>query len=95
MTDTHKRLITTISEIENIDKRIVYLTEKRKKLMDKRKKLEEEELLEVVRHNGADVNMLNDDLSLGKLLRENNISTDDIMDFIINQNKNKPEDTEE
>ena len=74
MTDIHQRICAVSKEIEKTDNRIDYLTQKRKKLEIRKKTLENEELLEIIRTNGANVTTLSDDLLLGKLIRENNIT---------------------
>ena len=89
MTDIHQRICAVSKEIEKTDNRIDYLTQKRKKLEIRKKALENEELLEIIRTNGANVTTLSDDLLLGKLIRENNITANDIIEMVfVTQQKN-------
>ena len=79
-------------KIETIDARISDIDEKMKKLLlqkkdleKQKKEIEEQEILSVVRNNGATAETLGDDLALAKLLRENNLTKEDILELVAPQ----------
>lgn len=91
-----------MSDIKNkislIDRKVAVIDEKMKQLMlqkedliQQKKDLEEQEILDVVRNSGASAESLSGDLELVKLLKENNLTRDDIMELIApTQNTESP-----
>lgn len=73
------------ARISDIDEKMKKLLLQKKDLEKQKKELEEQEILSVVRNNGATAETLNDDLALAKLLRENNLTKEDILELVAPQ----------
>ncbi len=85
------------NKISSIEKKIVAIDEKMKQLMlqkkdllQQKKELEEQEILDVVRSNGASAESLSGDLELVRLLKDNNLTKDDIMEMIAPSQNTEP-----
>ena len=57
----------------------------KKDLLQQKKELEEQEILDVVRSNGASAESLNSDLELVRLLKDNNLTKEDILELVAPQ----------
>lgn len=82
MTDSNQK-------IEMLKKRIDFIDEKMKNLLVQKKEFEkqikdirEQEILNAVRESGIEIETLTDDLALAKILRENNLTKNDILELI-------------
>lgn len=80
------------NKISSIDKKVAVIDEKMKQLMlqkkdllQQKKELEEQEILDVVRSNGASAESLNSDLELVRLLKDNNLTKEDILELVAPQ----------
>lgn len=81
--------MTVKQKADQITKRIAAIDEKMKQLLLQKKELEkqlrdmeEQEILSVVRNNGVNIETLNSDLALARLLRENNLTREDILELV-------------
>lgn len=69
-------------KLESINKKIKSLTSQKKDLEKQIKDIEEREFINIIRKNGCTVPTLTDDLALAQLLRENNLTQNDVMELI-------------
>ena len=80
---TVKQKVETLrNRISGIDERMKQLLMQKKDLEKQIREIEEQEILSVVRSNGTDIETLNNDLALAKLLRENNLTREDILELV-------------
>lgn len=82
MADVGKKIDALTARISEIDDKIKKLAQQKKEFEKQLKELNEQEIVKAVKDNGIDVATLNDDLALIKLLRENNLSKEDLLDLI-------------
>ena len=82
MADVGKKINVLTSRISEIDDKMKKLAQQKKEFEKQLKELNEQEIVKAVKDNGIDVATLNDDLALIKLLRENNLSKEDLLDLI-------------
>lgn len=89
MPDTQQKIDVLKAKINAIDEKMKTLLLQKKDLERQIKDIEEQEILNVVRINGANIMTLSDDLALAKILRDNNITQKDIFELIsLDNNKN-------
>ena len=86
--------INSDSKIENLKRKISAIDEKMKSLLLQKKdyerqvkEIEQDEFMSIIYQNGYTISTLKNDLQLAKLLKENDISQDDILE-LIGGNKN-------
>lgn len=79
-------------KLANIDKRVEAIDEKMKQLMlqkkdllQQRKDIEEQEILSVVRSNGSSLDTIDSDMAIVKLLKDNNLTKEDILELVAPQ----------
>ena len=82
MADVGKKIDALKARISEIDEKMKKLAQQKKEFEKQLKELNEQEIIKAVKDNGIDVATLNDDLALIKLLRENNLSKEDLLDLI-------------
>ena len=82
MADVGKKIDALTARISEIDDKIKKLAQQKKEFEKQLRELNEQEIVKAVKDNGIDVATLNDDLALIKLLRENNLSKEDLLDLI-------------
>ncbi|MEE1173380.1 MAG: hypothetical protein U0K87_13620 [Ruminococcus sp.] len=82
MADVGKKINVLTSRISEIDDKMKKLAQQKKEFEKQLKELNEQEIVKAVKDNGIDVATLNDDLALIKLLRDNNLSKEDLLDLI-------------
>ena len=82
MADVGKKIDALKARISEIDDKIKKLAQQKKEFEKQLRELNEQEIVKAVKDNGIDVATLNDDLALIKLLRENNLSKEDLLDLI-------------
>ena len=82
MADVGKKIDALTARISEIDNKMKKLAQQKRDLEKQLKELNEQEIIKAVKDNGIDVATLNDDLALIKLLRENNLSKEDLLDLI-------------
>ena len=82
MADVGKKIDALTARISEIDDKMKKLAQQKRDLEKQLKELNEQEIIKAVKDNGIDVATLNDDLALIKLLRENNLSKEDLLDLI-------------
>lgn len=82
MADVGKKIDVLKARISEIDKKMRKLAQQKKEFETQLKELNEQEIVKAVKDNGIDVATLNDDLALIKLLRDNNLSKEDLLDLI-------------
>lgn len=82
MADVGKKIDVLKARISEIDKKMRKLAQQKKEFETQLKELNEQEIVKAVKNNGIDVATLNDDLALIKLLRDNNLSKEDLLDLI-------------
>lgn len=82
MADTKQKIETLKIRISGIDEKMKQLLLQKKDIEKQIKEIEENEILSVVRSNGATFETLNDDLALAKILRENNLTKQDILELV-------------
>ena len=82
MADVGKKINVLTSRISEIDDKMKKLAQQKKEFEKQLKELNEQEIVKAVKDNDIDVATLNDDLALIKLLRENNLSKEDLLDLI-------------
>lgn len=82
MADVGKKTKVLEARIAECDEKMKKLAQQKRELEKQLKELNEQEIVKAVKDNGIDVATLNDDLALVKLLRENNLSKEDLLDLI-------------
>lgn len=82
MADVGKKIDALTARISEIDDKMKKLAQQKKEFEKQLRELNEQEIVKAVKDNGIDVATLNDDLALIKLLRENNLSKEDLLDLI-------------
>lgn len=82
MPDTKQKIEAIKVRISGIDEKMKQLLLQKKDLEKQMKEIEENEILSVVRSNGATFETLSDDLALAKILRENNLTPQDILELL-------------
>lgn len=83
MADIKKKLEALKSRISECDEKMKKILLQKKEYERQLKELNEQEIVNAVKNNGIDdISTLNDDLALIKLLRENNLSKDDLLELI-------------
>lgn len=82
MADVGKKIDALKARISEIDEKMKKLAQQKKEFEKQLKELNEQEIVKAVKDNDIDVATLNDDLALIKLLRENNLSKEDLLDLI-------------
>lgn len=70
------------ARINGIDEKMKQLLLQKKDCEKQIKDIEEQEILKAVRGSGAKLDTLNDDLALVKILRENNLTKQDILELV-------------
>lgn len=88
MAEIQQKINAIQAKIKAIDEKMKSLLVQKKELERQAKEIEENEILSIVRTNGANVQTLNDDLALAKILRENNLTKQDIMELVSPNTKN-------
>lgn len=91
MADIKQKIEALKTRISGIDERMKQLLLQKKDLERQIREIEEQEILSVVRSNGADIETLNSDLALAKLLRENNLTREDILELVAPQTETHSE----
>lgn len=90
MSDIKNKIMSIDKKILTIDEKMKQLMLQKKDLIQQKKDLEEQEILDVVRNSGASAESLNSDLELVKLLKDNNLTKDDIMELIAPTQNTEP-----
>ncbi len=85
MSDIKSKLSSIDRKIAVIDEKMKQLMLQKKDLLQQKKELEEQEILDVVRSNGASAESLNSDLELVRLLKDNNLTKEDILELVAPQ----------
>lgn len=82
MSDTKNKILSIEKKVAAIDEKMKQLMLQKRELLTQKREIEEQEILDVVRSNGASVESLSGDLELVRLLKENNLTKEDIMELI-------------
>lgn len=85
MSDIKSKLSSIDRKVAVIDEKMKQLMLQKKDLLQQKKELEEQEILDVVRSNGASAESLNSDLELVRLLKDNNLTKEDILELVAPQ----------
>ncbi len=82
-------LVNSVQKLDTLRQSLNALTEKINSLIAKKKslekqisELEEKEFMTIIKANNCTVSTLNEDLKIIKLLKENNLTEQDIIDII-------------
>ncbi|MCQ4021744.1 MULTISPECIES: hypothetical protein [unclassified Ruminococcus] len=88
------------AKIDSLKRKIKAIDEKMKSLLVQKKdcerqlkEIEQEEFMSIINENGYTISTLRDDLKLAKLLKENDITQDDVLELvggIKNESNNQP-----
>ncbi|MGN1112440.1 MAG: hypothetical protein ACI4RP_04475 [Acutalibacteraceae bacterium] len=77
------------SKIDSLKRKIEAIDEKMKSLLVQKKdcerqlkEIEQEEFMSIIHENGYTISTLRDDLKLAKLLKENDITQDDVLELV-------------
>lgn len=70
------------AKIKSIDEKIKSLLAQKKELEKQAQEINDQEILNIVKHQEATIETLNDDLTLAKILRKNNLTQQDIMELL-------------
>lgn len=87
MTDAQQKIDMLTKKINTIDEKMKSLLLQKKDIEKQIKEIEEQTILNVVRNSKISITTLDSDLTLAKLLRDNNIGVDEILE-IFNNNTN-------
>ncbi len=85
MSDIKNKISSIDRKVAAIDEKMKQLMLQKKDLLGQKKELEEQEILDVVRSNGASAESLSGDLELVKLLKDNNLTKEDILELVAPQ----------
>lgn len=88
MSDIKNKVLSIDKKVAAIDDKMKQLMLQKKEILQQKKELEEQEILDVVRNNGASASSVNNALELVKLLKDNNLTKDDILELIYPQQPN-------
>ncbi|MEE0265314.1 MAG: hypothetical protein UD936_06765 [Acutalibacteraceae bacterium] len=82
ITDNQQKISMLKTKVENLNQKIRTLTSQKKDYEKQIKDLEEQDFLNVIKANGCTVPTLRDDLALAKILRDNNLTQDDVLELL-------------
>lgn len=82
MSNIKDKLSSIDKKINSIDEKMKQLMLQKKELMQQRKDIEEQEILSVVRSNGSSLDTIDNDMALIRLLKENNLTKEDILELV-------------
>lgn len=82
MSDIKKKISSIDKKISVIDEKMKTLLMQKKSLLQQKKEITEQEILDVVKNNGASAETLSSDLALVKILKENNLTKEDILELV-------------
>lgn len=83
-----KKLVKLNERVTEIDRSIKNLTNEKKEILKQIDELKQLEKFDYVKSQNVSLEQLTADLELGKLLRANNISRNDIIEFFVPKNSN-------
>lgn len=70
------------AKIKSIDEKMKSLLAQKKELEKQAQEIADHEILNIVKQQEATIETLNDDLTLAKILRKNNLTKQDIMELL-------------
>ena len=73
------------ARIDSIDEKMKNLAIQKKECERQIREIEENDILSIVRENNVDIDTLGDDLALIKILKEANITKNDILELVTEQ----------
>lgn len=82
MTDSNQKVEMLKKRVNIIDEKMKNLLVQKKEIEKQIKDIQEQEILNAVRESGTEIETLTDDLALAKILRENNLTKNDILELI-------------
>lgn len=82
MAYNQEKIDTYSAKLESINKKIKTLTAQKKELEKQIKEMEDREIISAVRKCGCKIPTLVDDLTLANILRQNNLTQNDIINLI-------------
>jgi hypothetical protein len=85
MSSVKEKLAAIDRKIDGIDEKMKQLMQQKKDLLQLRKDTEEQEILSVVRSNGSSLETIDSDMALIKLLKDNHLTKDDILELVAPQ----------
>lgn len=80
-----EKLMSIDKRVDVIDEKMKQLIVQKKELLQQRKDIEEQEILSVVRNNGSSLDTIDNDMELVKLLKDNNLTKEDILELVAPQ----------
>ena len=91
MTNSKQKISMLRARIDSIDEKMKNLAIQKKECERQIREIEENDILSIVRENNVDIDTLGDDLALIKILKEANITKNDILELVTEQPAPPPE----
>lgn len=82
MTDNQQKIQMLKTKVDSINQKLKNLSTQKKEYEKQIKELEEQDFLSVIRDNGCTVPTLRDDLALARILRDNNLTQNDVLELL-------------
>lgn len=82
MTDNQQKIQMLKTKVDSINQKLKNLSVQKKECEKQIKELEEQDFLNIIRDNGCTVPTLRDDLTLARILRDNNLTQNDVLELL-------------
>lgn len=90
MTNSKQKISMLRARIKNIDEKMKNLVVQKKECERQIREIEENDILSIIRENNVDIDTLGDDLAFIKVLKEANITKNDILELVTEQEQPEP-----